>query len=175
MSIPTQVNSKNNGVIPSSNSVKINHSPLKIIGIVLGGLLAFAAMVGLIIGLVFSMGSAPMKASEQFLGLLSSNQIDQAYDSTSIQFRDAVSKDTFQAFLEQYPILKKEKKTSFTAFNVQNNTQATVGGTMTAADGQISPVSIQLVNENEQWRVLNIDLNPPVVTTTVDTSSTDLD
>ena len=135
---------------------------LKILGIAAIVLVVFVAGI---IALVFSMGAAPMKASEKFLTQLSSNQVDQAYESASIQFKQTVTRDKFDEFLQAFPIVTKVKTPSFNAFNIENNTLATVSGTVTATDGQVSPITLQLVNENNEWRVLNFDLNPPPAST----------
>lgn len=131
---------------------------LKILGIAAIVLVVFVAGI---IALVFSMGAAPMKASEKFLTELSSNQVDQAYESASIQFKQTVTRDKFDEFLAAYPVVTKVKTPSFNSFSIENNTLATVSGTVTATDGQVSPITLQLVNENNEWRVLNFDLNPP--------------
>jgi hypothetical protein len=38
-----------------------------------------------------------------------------------------------------------------------------LSGTITGKDGQVSPINMQLVNENNAWKVLSVDLNPPAV------------
>ncbi len=137
---------------------------LLIVGICFGGLIA---MVAGIIALVFWAGGPTLKTGETFLTQLSSNQVDTAYDSGSIEFKNTVSKEQFNGFLVQFPVLTKVKSTSFNSFSIENNF-ATISGTITATDGQVAPITMQLVNENGQWRVLNLDLNPPAP----DTSST---
>ncbi len=129
---------------------------LKIILIAVAALIIFVAGI---IALVFSVGSPALKASETFVVQLSSNQVDTAYDSASLQFKQVVTKEQFNAFLEQFPVLKKVQKVSFNSFTIENNF-ANVSGSITATDGQVSPINLQLVNENDQWRVLNLDLMP---------------
>ncbi len=138
---------------------------LKILGIAAITLVVFAAGI---VALVFSMGAAPMKASEKFLTELSSNRVDQAYESASIQFKQTVTREKFNEFLAAYPVVTKVKTPSFNSFSIENNTLATVSGTVTATDGQVSPITLQLVNENNEWRVLNFDLNPPPASTVSD-------
>jgi hypothetical protein len=147
-----------NNPIPFGPQTARKTNWLKIIGL---AILVFVLGIVGIIALVFQLGSAPMKAGSDFLTLLASGKTAEAYQSASIQFKQAVPEDDFQYFLESYPILTRVKTPSFNSFSVENNTFATISGTLTGTDGQVSPISIQLVNENEAWRVLNVDLNPP--------------
>ena len=159
--------------VTGKDSTLKKHNWLKIIGL---SVLGFVVFVIAIIALVFQAGSAPMKASETFLMQLSSNQIEPAYESASIQFKQSVTKGKFLEFITSYPVLTRVEKSSFNSFNIQNDSFATVSGIIKATDGQISPINLQLVNENGAWRVLNLDLNQPAPTTdsTVSTSD-DLD
>lgn len=143
---------------------------LKIIGL---AILVFVLGIVGIIAMVFQLGSAPMKAGSDFLTLLASGKTAEAYQSASIQFKQTVQEDDFEYFLESYPILTRVKTPSFNSFSIENNTFAIITGTLTGTDGQVSPISMQLVNENEAWRVLNVDLNPPA--REKDTASSDFD
>jgi len=128
-----------------------------IIGIII---VAFIAFVGLIIGCVFSMGGPAMKAGELFLTQLSSGKVDQAYESAAIKFKETVSKDVFNSFLKDYPIATKVKSVSFNSFSIENGT-ADLQGTVTGTDGQVSPVNMRLLDENNAWRVLYVDFMTP--------------
>jgi hypothetical protein len=137
---------------------------LMVVLIVIGVFIALG--IG-IFALVFSIGSPALKASDTFVMQLSGNQVDSAYDSTSSLFKKTVSKDQFNGFLEQYPVLKNIKTTSFTSFSIVND-QATVSGTMKTGDGLGSPITLNLVNEDGTWKVLSMDLNPPAQSTTIE-------
>lgn len=151
---------------PQSSTPK-KRNWLKIILIAALGLFAFVAII---ITFVFSLGSAPMKAGENFLKQLSSNQVREAYASASIQFQQSITEEQFNEFLAAFPVLTKMETVSFSAFEIENNVLATVRGTITGTDGQVAPITMQLVNENDQWRVLNLDLNPPPSSSFADTS-----
>ena len=143
----------------------VTHKKRNWLKIILIAVVVFIAFVALIIGCVFSMGAPVMKSGEQFLTQLSSGQVDQAYESAAIQFKQTVSRDQFDQFLAGYPVMTKVKSASFNSFNIENNNFGTISGTITATDGQVSPITMQLVNENGGWKVLNMDLNPPAANT----------
>jgi len=144
------------GMAPAAPHKKRNW--LMIVGI---AIVAFIAFVGLIIGCVFSMGGPAMKAGEDFLKQLSSNQVDKAYESAAIDFKQNVPKDAFTAFLKDYPIATKISIVSFNSFKIENSIYATLEGTVTATDGQVAPVNMRLVNENGTWRVIYVDFMTP--------------
>ncbi len=129
---------------------------LKIIGLILVGFLVFVA---LIIGVAFWATSAPADEAQTFVNLISADQLEDAYDRTANQFKEVVSKDQFEEFVAQYTVLTSPSTTSFNYRSVENNL-ATMQGTITAQDGTVSPITVQLVQENDTWKVLNIDLNP---------------
>jgi len=142
---------------------------LKVIGIALG---LFVLAVAGIIYMVFQLGSAPIKAGGEFLEKLSTGKTSEAYQSASLQFKQSVSEEDFQLFLESYPVLTRVQDTSFNSFQIENKF-ASISGIITATDGQVSPVTIQLVDENNGWKVLNIDLNPPTSSPNSDDLETD--
>jgi len=126
--------------IPGVTPKKRNWIKIVIIAVVV-----FIAFAALIISCAFSMGAPVMKSGEVFLTQLSSGQFD--------------------AYLANFPVLGKVKSTSFSSFKIENNF-GQAAGTITAADGQVSPIAMQFVNENGAWKVLSLDLNPPPVTDT---------
>jgi flagellar basal body-associated protein FliL len=134
----------------------------------------FVAMIAGFINMILSLGSPTMKASDLFLSQVAAGQIDMAYESASIQFKQEVSKADFAGFLDKHPMLKKFKSSSFNSFNIQNNF-ATVSGTITATDGQVSPIEVNLINENGAWHVEAVNLNPAAVENSVTDDSTILD
>jgi hypothetical protein len=124
---------------------------LKIVLIAIG---LFVVFVGLIVGCVFSMGAPVMKAGETFLKQIAAGQVDQAYQATSKQFQQNISREKLDAFLQAYPVFAHTKTVSFNEFSIQNDNFATINGTITAADGQVSKVSMDLVKENGEWRIV---------------------
>lgn len=131
------------------------------IKIILIAVAIFIGFVALIIGCVFSMGGPVMKSGESFLMMITAGKTDLAYESAAIQFKEEVSRETFDAFLAEYPILTKVKSVSFNQFSIENDVLASLSGTIVGTDGQVSPINMSLVKENDGWRVLYLDLNAP--------------
>jgi hypothetical protein len=128
---------------------------LMIIGIII---VAFIAFVGLIVGCVFSMGKPVMLSGETFLRQITAGNVQQAYESAGIQFKQNVTRENLDGFLKKYPVVTKVKTISFNEFSIENDTMATLSGTITATDGQVAPLHMRLVKENDGWRVLYFDV-----------------
>ena len=141
--------------IPGATPKKRNWLKIILIAIAI-----FLVFVGLIIGCVFSMGTPVMKAGETFLTQIAAGQVDQAYQSTSKQFQQSISREKLDAFLKAYPVFANTKTVSFNEFSIENDNFGTINGTITATDGQVSKVSMDLVKENGEWRVLYIGTTP---------------
>jgi len=117
---------------------------------------------GGIIALVFTLTGPATDAAEKFLNDISAGETSIAYEKdTSIGFKKVVSRAAFDTFLDTYPVLKNVESHFFSSRHVTGNSFAVIRGTITAEDGQVSPINIELVNENDEWKVLNLDLNPP--------------
>ncbi len=141
----------------NKSEVKGTGNVVKIIAIVVGVIIVF---VSGIIMLVFSMLSGVTDASNTFMDALKQGNPGIAYESTSEGFKEQGSSDDFETFVSGNPILKDIESYSFSSYNMVND-YGSARGTITAKDGQVSPVMLELVKENDEWKVLNIDLNPP--------------
>ena len=123
--------------------------------------LYFAAVVVVIVGVVFlyvfSVTNKPTKVAKNFLTTLSSNMIDEAYKLTSSEFKKTVSPDQFKEFLDKYPILTSPSDIAM-KYRSRKNGMSQVGGIITSKEGNVAPFSVVLVNENGEWRGLNLNL-----------------
>lgn len=118
--------------------------------------------VGGVLAVVFVATSAPTDAAEKFLEDLSAGNVSTAYeDGTSMGFKNTVSRDSFDVFLDTHTVLKNVDKHFFSYRGVTGNDFAVLRGTITASNGEVSPINIEFVYENNEWRILNLDLNPP--------------
>jgi hypothetical protein len=126
----------------------------KILGAVLGGILAVAALA---VALVFFFTSGMMGVVEKQLALLGQGDIKSAYSLTSKDFQKATSLEQFTAFVKQYPSLSQNQGHTFTTRSVENNI-GTVKGTLTARDGAVTPIRLRLVKEQGEWRILFIGM-----------------
>jgi Clostripain family/Domain of unknown function (DUF4864) len=121
---------------------------------ILGGMVAFIILaVGL--GFYFTAGMAGVV--EKQLDLLRQGDIKGAYSLTSKDFHKATSLEQFTAFVKQYPSLSQNQGHTFSTRSIENNI-GTVKGTLTAKDGAVTPVEFQLVKEQEEWRILFIEV-----------------
>jgi hypothetical protein len=134
--------------------------------IVIVSVLGFLIIViGLFLWWVFggSVGN-PNKPANEFLSNLETNQVDQAYAQTAAIFKEATSRQDFQAFIEAFPILTTSNEASFDAIersSADGQTVSVLSGKLTAESGETTPVEITMVAEDGVWRVATIDLREP--------------
>ena len=121
---------------------------------ILGGVLAFIILA---VGLAFYFTAGMVGVVEKQLDLLRQGDIKAAYSLTCKDFQKATSLEQFTAFVKQYPSLSQNQGHTFTAGSIENNI-GTVKGTLTAQDGEVTPVEFQLVKEQEEWRILFIEV-----------------
>ncbi len=130
--------------------------------VVIGCLIALAIFVLGVIGIIaiamFATSGINDVANEQ-LKALRGNDVAKAYALTSKDFQAATSLDKFQAFVDAYPALKSNESSSFTNRSIENN-EGTLEGTLKSKDGGITPVTYKFVKENDEWKILSIELKP---------------
>jgi len=90
---------------------------------------------------------------------LKAGNIPAAYSETSQAFRDATSLPEFTAFVNSNPVLRQIDHIDIGARSFENNL-GQVEGTITSTSGTTVPIVFRLVKENDQWRILGINLNP---------------
>lgn len=96
------------------------------------------------------------KTIDQQLEALKNNDIAKAYYTfTSEEFQKATSYKQFESFVLATPILTQEHTNSFTKL-VFNNNIATFSGILTDANGVEHPVEYDLIEQDGQWKVLQI-------------------
>ncbi|MFC2074735.1 DUF4864 domain-containing protein [Bdellovibrionota bacterium] len=103
--------------------------------------------------------SKPTKVARNFLGDLSDQQLEQAYNLTSSQFKASVPPEQFVRFTKQYPILTSPSNISFSHRSVENGV-ATVAGKITSTTGDVAPITVMVIKEKDDWRVLSLSLRP---------------
>lgn len=95
----------------------------------------------------------------QQLAALRKGEIIKAYSYTSADFRSATSLNDFESFVEHYPALKHNKSATFTEKEVRNNT-GLARGTLYSDEGTSTAVEYLLVKEENEWKILGIQINP---------------
>jgi len=118
---------------------------------ILGG---FAVLGVGIIGLVFWFTGGVVEASDEFLALIAKEQIEEAYQSTAAGFRSQQDGTTFAATVKEIG-LTRYQSASWTNRQIQND-RATLEGSVTTLDGGTIPLTIELVSEGDEWRVLSL-------------------
>lgn len=144
------------------------------IGCWIAGCLTVLAVVVLFIGgtigLAFWATKGIVKVVNEQLVYLRKGDIEGAYNLTSGDFRKATSLEQFKKFVSSYPSLFQNKSASFTQREIKNN-MGHIEGTLTAMDGSRTPVKYDLVKENNEWRILYIELSPTGLSPSVEKKS----
>ncbi len=69
--------------------------------------------------------------------------------------------EAFEMFLDRFLILTKVSGVSFNSVRISGD-YGTTRGTIRTRDGSRMPIMLQYVKEGDEWKVINIKLNPPV-------------
>ena len=118
---------------------------------VLGGLVL---LVVAIVGAVFALTSGVTGGADDFFKLVKSGDYKAAYQSTSQEFQKATSMEQFTDFLNQTTMVKFDHA-EWTSRSMQNSL-GNVEGTVVTTDKAVVPVTMDLVNEDGKWKVLNL-------------------
>ena len=113
-----------------------------------------AVLAAVIVGSVFWVTGGAVDAGERFLALLAEDQIKEAYDSTAAGFRTQQSESAFAAAVREIG-LTRYRSASWLNRQVQNN-QATLEGSVTTSEGGTIPLTMTLVSEGDEWKVLGL-------------------
>lgn len=133
--------------------------PLKALLMVGGALFLFGVIIiGLGAYALFGAVSAPKVAAKEFLETAIEGDIASAYANSSADFQEVTSADDLGLFFEGYPVLAENTGIHFTNISIDNNT-AVVYGTIEGG-GETGPITVNLVKEDGEWRVLNLSLEP---------------
>jgi len=145
----------------------LNRTPKKSVNtwgkLMMVGCGVFLLLTGAIIALVFWATSGVSSAGNDFIEALNRGELEAAYELTSMGFQQDIDIAAFEEFIKSNPVLYNAESASFSAMGVESDTFGYVRGTVKGTDGQVSPILIDLVNENEEWKVVNINLNPSMI------------
>ncbi len=147
----------------------LNSNMSKAVKIIVGVLI----VIGVIVGLVFWLTSGLPEVAEKQLAALRSGDIEKAYSYTSKDFQHATSLEDFRKFVDQYPSLKNNKSDIFTSRAIENNI-GTLRGSLQAQDGAVTPIEYKLVNENNEWKILSLQVLPSGANVQGDATQEDL-
>lgn len=121
-------------------------------------LIGIGVFILLVLFISFSATSGIVKIAEKQLNLISSGDMKGAYALTSQEFQKSVTYDNFLSYVNNYAVLKNYKDRKFTSREVQGDT-GTIIGTLTAKDGTTTPVEYNFIKENDDWKILSLNLS----------------
>lgn len=123
-------------------------------------LISAAVMTLIVISIVLSSFSTtkPSKVARRFLEDLSKNELKAAYNMTSAQFRATVTEETFRDFLTLYPVLTSKSEISFSQ-RAATRDVTTLSGDIKGIDGSVTPITMHIIKEKGDWRVLALSIN----------------
>jgi len=133
----------------------LNLNMSKFTKIVLGIVIA----IGAIIGLAFWLTSGLTDVAEKQLAALRAGDVEKAYSYTSKDFQNATSLQDFRAFVDSYPSLKNNKGNFFSSRAIENDV-GTLQGSLQSQDGAVTPIEYKLVKENNEWKILSLQVLP---------------
>jgi len=103
----------------------------------------------------------PTPQAEKFVKAVSQNKIDAAYELTSSDFQKVVSKDTLSSFIQTFPIIVDYKNLNLSCRGTEKSAGkelAYASGKLVGKSGETSSITINLIKEQDQWKVLNFSL-----------------
>lgn len=123
----------------------------KILGTLAGGAVF---LVALAIGAIFYLTSDMVRVGDKFFDAAASQDMEQAYEYLSEDFRAATSKDDLLAYL------RKNSMTSFKETNWEsrsiNGGRGELVGSITTEPGGVVPVTLNFVKGENGWRIYSI-------------------
>ena len=131
----------------------------KYIFIGVGGLMVLAVIfwLGTAVIVMRNTKGIPL-AINDFFSLIIDNKIDEAYYSTSDNFRSRISKPQWNKLIKTYK-LKQHKQTRFDIPQMQSANNSTIQGKLVLKSGREIPLQFSLVRINKQWKVNDLKIN----------------
>ncbi|PLX28948.1 hypothetical protein C0581_00545 [Candidatus Parcubacteria bacterium] len=104
------------------------------------------------------MSTGPIaEEAETQLSLIKAGDLSIAYNDTSQAFQKMVTLEEYENFVAEFPVLQDYESVSFNYRDVQNSA-GYVEGTITQTDGTVYPIRVDLVHENDEWKVYGINI-----------------
>ncbi|MEL6929989.1 MAG: hypothetical protein AAFO95_15305 [Cyanobacteria bacterium J06600_6] len=92
-----------------------------------------------------------------FFDLITENKIDEAYNSTSDNFRSRISKPQLQKLIKTYKF-KQYYKTRLDIPQMQTANDSTLKATLILKSGREIPMQFTLARINREWKVDNLTM-----------------
>jgi pSer/pThr/pTyr-binding forkhead associated (FHA) protein len=121
-----------------------------------GCLLLVLLLAGALTGGLYFFTQGAADAARATLVQVKSGDLDGAYASLAPSLRAEMSREEFEALVEQHPSLKNFGDATFLSRNVAND-RAVLGGTLTPeGGGHAEPVTIELRKDGGAWKISRI-------------------
>lgn len=117
-------------------------------------IISVVAVIAAIVALVFGMTSGVVKASDEFLALLGSGKVPEAYQSASPSLRVQQAQEAFEKSVKDLG-LTDFASSSWSSRGITND-QGYVEGTVTTKSRGAIPLRMDLVKEGGTWRVYSL-------------------
>jgi TIR domain/Domain of unknown function (DUF4864) len=115
---------------------------------------AFVGFMFFALLLVFYLTSGAVDDAERFLALVAKGDLHHAYVFTASALQAQGSEESFAAHVRRLGLLDNASAT-WTSREIQNN-QATLSGSVTTKQRSTVPLTITLLKEGGEWRVLSL-------------------
>jgi len=137
------------------------------------GLVAFVALIGLLIVGVFYATSGITDTADEFFAEAREGDFDAAKQLTSQRLQSERTGESLGKFLEQNG-LNAVTETSWSSRSI-NNDRGELEGTVTTQSGAAIPIKIEFVYEQEEWRITYIDVETVGLSDTSSSETNDAD
>ena len=131
----------------------------KYILVCVGGLVVLAVILwlGTAVIVLRNTKGIPL-AINDFFNLIIDNKIDEAYYSTSDNFRSRISKPQLNKLIKTYKF-KQHKQTRLDIPQMQSANNSTIQGKLVLTSGREIPLQFSLVRINKEWKVNDLKIN----------------
>ena len=140
-------------------------------GIALAIAVLMGAGIASLVLFVFYLTSGAVESADQFLATLARGDSKAAYLQTSSTFRTAQSEPDFEAVIGALGL--KEFQSAFWNSRAVENNLATVEGSIQLRSGGTTRLTIKLIKEDGQWKILSLE--GPIIGANVKNGEADVD
>ncbi len=129
----------------------------KKLAVIGGGIIIF--IIGLV-AIVNSATSAPLKVSDDFISAIRNENSTSAYSLFSSEAKQVVDADDFKLVVDQIgPILSGLPEVQSKEVSAETGSDATakIVYKIKGSDGLTYLLTVNLINENSEWKVINFD------------------